>query len=73
MNDPVFSTGQTVIASAIGPYGNHLTKGKEYTIKYEPRDVGPTFTFPAYAWVMGDMGVDVCCHAYRFTAKEIAQ
>jgi hypothetical protein len=57
--------GQVVIAHGRSYPG--LTEGKEYTVVgYQPRDVGPSFTFPPYITVMGDHGSRVTAHCHRF-------
>ena len=57
--------GQVVIAQG-RPYPG-LTEGKQYTVlRHAPRDVGPTFTWPAYITVMGDQGRPVTAHCHRF-------
>lgn len=63
--ESVFSVGQVVVAT--GSYCWHLTEGKKYTVvDYQPRQVGPTFTWPAYVTVIGDSGKKVTGHTHRF-------
>lgn len=66
-HEPVFKLGQRV--QATGPYMWSLTEGREYIVlAYEDPVVTPTFTFPAYVTVMGDLGKLVTGHTYRFRA-----
>lgn len=63
--DPVFAVGQRVVAAG-RPYPG-LTEGKEYVVtKYEDRAHTPSFTWPAYVTVIGDFGLPVTGHTYRF-------
>lgn len=46
---------------------NGLTEGKEYVLTgYQPEERDATFTWPAYAEVVGDDGRTLVCHASRF-------
>lgn len=64
---PVFEVGQVV--EATGSYMWQLTEGKKYMVtKYEPEVYDPTFTWPAYVTVIGDMGKQVTGHTHRFRA-----
>lgn len=63
--EPIFTVGQQVVAT--GPYMWSLTEGKTYTVvEYTPELPTPTFTFPAYVTVVGDLGNHVTGHTHRF-------
>lgn len=63
--EPVFTVGQRVIATG-RPYPG-LTEGREYVVtKYEKSGRDPTFRWPAYVFVLGDLGKTVCAHTHRF-------
>lgn len=63
MSDPVFTVGQTVVAT--GLYMHQLTPGKRYVVtKYELPGSDGAFTWPAYVTVFGDFGTPVTGHAY---------
>jgi hypothetical protein len=65
----VFELGQVVVA--VGSYCHSLTEGKEYTVvEYTAPVVSPTFTWPAYVTVVGDLGERVTAHTYRFKPLE---
>lgn len=66
-----FKEGQKVVAvGRLDGYRNHLTEGKEYTVtRYDPECVADNgFRFPAYVYVIGDMGKEVSAHHWRLRA-----
>ena len=68
----VFEVGDRVVAHC--HYMWSLTPGKVYTVtEFTPELVGPTFTWPAYVTVIGDLGRPVTAHWYRFKPEEVRQ
>lgn len=65
----VFKEGQVI--EAVGSYCHSITKGKKYVVlEYTPPVTTPTFTWPAYVTVLGDLGERVTAHTYRFKPLE---
>jgi len=65
---PVFKAGDVIICHS--PQWPYISKGHEYIVEdYQPRNPQPTFTWPAYVFIIID-GVRHSFHASRFTLKE---
>ena len=63
--EQVFEVGQRVVTT--GSYMWSLTEGEEYVVvEYRPSVCFPSFTFPPYVTVMGDLGRLVTGHTHRF-------
>ena len=70
--DPTFKPGDKVVPFALAHYRNVFTEGRVYeVVRYEPELRDTTYTWPAYVWIINDLGELCCTHAYRFKALSV--